>query len=122
MNADTDPVMPGAWVCDRCDFQLQLNVLHAGNGAMSADTSPLNQTCPNDGQLMRPLTWREVNRQLFVALVLERRRLHWLDHHCSFVADTEYCLGPFQVGELRQLADAGLAADDAKRAPRGPDV
>jgi hypothetical protein len=36
------------------------------------------------------------------------------DKHCSFVADAEYNLGPFKVGELRKLADAGIAAEKKK--------
>ncbi len=42
---------------------------------------------------------------------LDSRRLDWLDQHCAFVADQEYNIGPFAIGELRQMADAGLAAD-----------
>lgn len=49
--------------------------------------------------------------QLMEKLILERERLGWLDMHCSFVADAEYNLGPFKPGELKQLADAGLAED-----------
>lgn len=37
--------------------------------------------------------------------------MDWLDRHCSFVADSGYNLGPFKVGQLRLLAQAGLAAD-----------
>lgn len=58
-----DAEMPGAWICDRCNFVLQKSILFAGDGSVAADTSPLNEVCPNDGQLMRPLTWREVNKQ-----------------------------------------------------------
>jgi hypothetical protein len=38
-------------------------------------------------------------------------RLDWLDRHCAFVADHEYNIGPFKIGELREMADAGIAAD-----------
>lgn len=40
-----------------------------------------------------------------------RREMDWLDDHCSFVADHPYRLGPFKRGELRKLAQAGIAAD-----------
>lgn len=56
-----NPAMPGAWICDKCHFIQQKNILHAASGNVSADTSPLNNICPNDGQLMRPFTWREAN-------------------------------------------------------------
>lgn len=59
----SDAPMPGAWVCDFCEFQLQKSVL-TPNGVFAND-SPLNEKCPNDGRLMRPLTWREANESLF---------------------------------------------------------
>lgn len=108
---NSDALMSGVWICDKCSFVLQKNILHAYTGSVTANDEPFNESCPNDGVLMRPLTWREANQTLFDALILERNRLNWLDAHCSFVADFEYNLGPFKVGELRMLADAGLAVD-----------
>lgn len=60
-----DAEMPGAWICDKCGFVLQKNILHALDGNISADTSPLNEICPNDNILMRPYTWREANENLY---------------------------------------------------------
>lgn len=121
MSEHRDAEMPGAWTCGKCQFRLQENILFAGNGAISADTSldtsPVNERCPNDGSLMRPLTWREVNEELYekgIELSADKRRLDWLDLHCSFVADFDYNLGPFKLGELRKLADAGIEADSKK--------
>lgn len=67
--------MPGAWKCDKCGFILQKNVLYTGSGSISADTSPLNEICPNDGQFMRPFTWREANEGLFNEVVKLRAEL-----------------------------------------------
>lgn len=61
VRVEKNPAMPGAWVCDKCHFIQQKNILHAASGNVSADTSPLNNICPNDGQLMRTFTWREAN-------------------------------------------------------------
>jgi len=58
-------LMPGAWRCKQCGFTLQKNVLHTMDGTVSADSSPLNEKCPNDGALMAPLTWRETNEDLY---------------------------------------------------------
>ena len=107
-----EPQMPGSWTCPKCGFVLMKSTLYVKSGTVGADNSPFNETCPNDGTLMRPTTWREVNESLYNALVLERQRMNWLDDHCSFVADYPYVLGPFQRGELRKLADAGLKADE----------
>lgn len=40
-----------------------------------------------------------------------QREMEWLDQHCSFVADHPYNFGPFKRGELRMLAQAGIAVD-----------
>lgn len=99
--------MPGAWRCPRCNFTLQLNVIYV-NG-IAADTTIADRACPNDGELMLPLTWREANEEIYAAYVKEVQRMNWLDENCSFVANHEFNLGPFKVGELRKLADAGIA-------------
>lgn len=103
-----DAAMPGAWKCHQCGFILQKNIL-APNGIF-ANMEPHEDVCPNDCWPMEPLTWREVNHDLHEMLMLERKRLDWLDKHCSFVADAEFNFGPFKVGQLRDLADAGLKA------------
>lgn len=41
----------------------------------------------------------------------ESDRLNWLDMNTSFVADEKYRIGPYKVGELRAMADDGIAAD-----------
>jgi len=38
----------------------------------------------------------------------DERRLNWLDEHCAFVADPEFAIGPFKVGQLREMADEGM--------------
>ena len=43
------------------------------------------------------------------ALRLESRRINWLDWHCCFVASEPYCIGPYKLGELRKMADDGIA-------------
>lgn len=113
-----EPTMPGAWICDKCGFILQQNYLHSADGQISANESDHVEGCPNDGTAMRGLTWREVNTHLFDRLALEVQRMNWLDAHCSFVAGDKYNLGPFRVGELRKLADAGIAADKSGAAER----
>ena len=38
-------------------------------------------------------------------------RLNWLDKYCSFVADSQFNIGPYKVGELRKMADDGIALE-----------
>ena len=55
----------------------------------------------------------KAGRELLEPLRRDAERLDWLDLHCSFVADGEYKIGPYLVGQLRQMADDGLAQDAA---------
>lgn len=109
-----DPEMPGAFRCPKCNFTLQTNVL-SPTGVFADTRLRAPERCPNDNTIMEPLTWRQANEELYQQLVIEMQRLNWLDVHCSFVADSEYCLGPFKIGELRQLADAGIAEDERRK-------
>lgn len=43
--------------------------------------------------------------------ITDTERLDWLDRHCAFVADPEYKIGPYKVGELRLMADEGILTD-----------
>lgn len=45
----------------------------------------------------------------------DKERLDWLDQHTSFVADGEYCIGPYKVGDLRKMADDGIEIDKLKK-------
>lgn len=46
----------------------------------------------------------------------DRKRLNWLDLHTAFVADGEYRIGPYKIGELRKMADDGIAIDKSSKA------
>jgi hypothetical protein len=113
--------MPGAWRCPKCKFTLQSNVMTpAGVFAKTALSAP--ERCPNDNLIMEPLTWRQANEEWAEMCMLETRRLNWLDEHCSFVANYDYNLGPFKIGELRKLADAGIAEDEKRRKEKTPEA
>lgn len=68
---------PGAWHCERCGFVLQKSVLHAVTGAVSANNEPFNEKCPNDGLLMKPLTWKKMSEDNYRAgcKALEREQI-----------------------------------------------
>jgi hypothetical protein len=78
MSIENEPQMPGAWICDKCKFTLQKNFLHVRDGSISANIADHCEGCPNDGNAMRPLTWREVNEDLYkrcVELLEENQKL-----------------------------------------------
>lgn len=51
--------MPGDWHCDKCGFEQHNRTLRAFDGAVSAPRIEEVQTCPNDGEQMRRVTWKE---------------------------------------------------------------
>lgn len=62
MNSDFH--VPGQWACPLCGFRLSKNIMAMAKGKILADSSPLNSVCPNDGQLMHPLTWKSYAEEL----------------------------------------------------------
>lgn len=63
--------VPGCWYCKKCGFVQFRNILHAQNGAISADTTVADMACPNDGELMHPVDWRD--RAKDIASVCEQQ-------------------------------------------------
>lgn len=59
-------------------------------------------------------SWSVIDSNISEGVNTDGKRIDWLDRHCSFVADGEYKIGPYKIGELRQMADAGISADAAK--------
>ena len=70
-----EPTMPGAWICDKCGFVLQKNNLYVKSGTIGADMRDEVEGCPNDGTVMRGLTWREVNSDYDKMLIEARTKL-----------------------------------------------
>lgn len=64
----------GCWYCEKCGFTLQKSVLYAQSGNIGADNSPFNEVCPNDGQLMKPLTLRKAYDDLVVTCETQIKR------------------------------------------------
>lgn len=56
----------------------------------------------------------EEQREEIERLRGDRKRLNWLDLHTAFVADGEYIIGPYKTGELRKMANDGIAIDKAR--------
>lgn len=53
--------VPGVWKCHTCNFVNHRNTIHP-NGIF-ADTKILEEPCPNDGDVMFPMTWEEMARE-----------------------------------------------------------
>lgn len=92
-----DAQMPGAWRCPKCNFTLQKSVLHVADGGISANTEPFNNVCPNDGTLMKPLTWREANKEFHTQHIADvekiramEKEIAWRKEHMA-ESDKELC-------------------------------
>lgn len=61
------PWVPGQWECEACGFSLSVNTMDVKTMAVAADRRSEPEKCPNDGELMRRVTWLELSRQLSIA-------------------------------------------------------
>lgn len=73
-----DVYVPGAWKCPRCKFQLSQATIFMGSGEIGCTRDQVmkmtGELCPNDGELMVRVTWREraeENRQWGESLMEE---------------------------------------------------
>lgn len=51
----------------------------------------------------------------------DTQRLDWLDQHCAFVADSQFNIGPYKIGELRKMADDGIEQSARLKEPTKPE-
>lgn len=67
--------IPGEVVCPKCRFRLHRRVLRADTGQIYIDASPVtDEPCPNDGEIMRAITWEEdANETALVLLDIVRQ-------------------------------------------------
>ena len=75
LNGHPEPVMPGAWICDKCGFVLQNSNIYVKSGTIGADTKDECEGCPNDGTALRGLTWREANESMYERCVDSLKKL-----------------------------------------------
>lgn len=61
--------VPGVWRCDTCNFQVSKNVMNVANGTVGADRSEDLEGCPNDGLMMRRVTWEQYCTQTDAAFM-----------------------------------------------------
>lgn len=61
-------------------------------------------------------TLSESPSESYEKMQLESKRLDWIDWNCSFVASAPYVIGPYKLGELRKMADDGIAQEKILKA------
>lgn len=59
-----DEFLPGTYKCPMCDFVLSKNVISAVTGDVRVSNEAHVETCPNDGQLMVGITYKEAYHDL----------------------------------------------------------
>lgn len=53
------PWVPGQFECPKCMFRLSSMKLHASSGAVAQDRDSKPEQCPNDGEIMKRVTWQQ---------------------------------------------------------------
>jgi DNA-binding MarR family transcriptional regulator len=74
-----DAIIPGCWECPQCGFFLTRGDLDFKRGTMGQVAEPFSERCPNDGQILKPETWKARCGRLTVTceqLLTEIRRLN----------------------------------------------
>ncbi len=100
--------VPGCWECPQCGFTLNRNDLDIRRAKDGPDDEPFR--CPNDGQLLKPETWKERCGKLTASCEQLLTEIQWLNDFCAFTPHKKMHLPLFAQGKLRQLAQAGLKA------------
>jgi len=54
--------LPGTWKCDACDFTLSKDIINAQTGEVGVDPDKKREACPNDGTLLRRVSYQEAFR------------------------------------------------------------
>lgn len=57
-SRDQLEVIPGEWVCPECGYFESKAILNPSNGTSGPNPEPA-LPCPNDGEFMIPLTWKQ---------------------------------------------------------------
>jgi DNA-binding MarR family transcriptional regulator len=98
--------IPGWWECPQCGFTLNRNDLDIKRARVGQNDEPFR--CPNDGQLLKPETWKERCEKLAASYEQLLTEIQWLNDFCVFTPHKKMHLPVFARGKLRQLAQAGL--------------
>ena len=108
MASNGELIIPGCWECPQCGFVLNRNDLDFKRAKGEPNDGQFH--CPNDGQLLKPETWRERCEKLTVSCEQLLTEIQWLNDFCAFTPHKKLHLSRFAQGKLRQLAQAGLNA------------
>lgn len=54
-----EPTVPGEFKCPECGFVLMKSILNPTTLAVSRDSTDRLEPCPNDGAILRPVSYRE---------------------------------------------------------------
>ncbi len=118
--------IPGEWKCPDCSFRLSKRVLAVNDGNVYCDQREDVEGCPNDGMMMRRVTWKEDVADADNAVELwsekannleqDRARLDWLESQMRKTQaqgqkpkvfwDTDGSTLPIAAESLREAIDA----------------
>lgn len=104
----TADFVPGYWMCRTCNFRLQKRII--GAHAVGDDTAVHMEPCPNDGDVMFPVTWKEYSAGL--ELFLEQKMAELMPRHSEGSA-------AIARERLRQIESEGWTAEHDDLQPQG---
>lgn len=105
-TSNDEVTIPGCWECPECGFSLSRNDLETKSAMAGPNDGPFR--CPNDGQILKPETWKERCEKLAASCEQLLTEIQWLNDFCAFTPHKKMHLPSFGHDKLRQLAQAGL--------------
>lgn len=100
----------GCWECPQCGFTLNRNELDIERATVKSNDETFAKRCPNDGQILKPETWKERCGKLGASCEQLLTEIQWLNDFCAFMPHPKLHLPLFLRGKLRQMAQTGLKA------------
>lgn len=120
-SCEKDVFIPGVWQCPKCNYRVVKSNLYVQSGTVGPDTSPFVEKCPNDGQFMKPVKYRDEVagwEKLADQLLKDKARLDWLQKN-RFTALACHVPHTFMVTKVPHEGgineDLRLAIDEAMK-------
>lgn len=76
--------IPGSWQCPQCGFILTRNDFHTQDTTVGPNDEAFSARCPNDGQILKPETWKARCERLTVACERLLTKIEWLKEFSAF--------------------------------------
>ena len=83
-TCNDETTIPGCWECPQCGFLLNKSELCTESETAGPGNELFIDRCPNDGQTLKPETWKSRCRRLSASCEQLLTKIEWLSERYSF--------------------------------------